>query len=54
MVLSVMDNRQSGAEPSDIEIGLALAKSIAEGHEGYIRAENVPSGGVKFSLYLPH
>lgn len=35
-------------------IGLNIARSIVEDHNGKIWAENVPSGGAKFSFYLKH
>lgn len=34
-------------------LGLSIAKTIAELHDGYIRVENLPVKGAKFSLYLP-
>ena len=34
-------------------LGLAVAKKIAEEHGGSIRAENRPSGGAVFTLWLP-
>lgn len=37
-----------------IGLGLAISKTIAELHEGYLKAENRPSGGARFSLYLPY
>ncbi len=36
-----------------VGLGLALAKTIAELHQGFIKAENRPDKGTKFSLYLP-
>lgn len=36
-----------------IGLGLAIAKTIAEIHRGYLKAENHPSKGAKFSLFLP-
>ena len=37
-----------------IGLGLAIAKTIAELHEGYMQAENRANGGARFSLYLPY
>lgn len=34
-------------------IGLALAKSIAEEHNGHIEAKNIPDGGAHFKITLP-
>lgn len=34
-------------------LGLAIAKTIAEVHQGYLKAENLPVKGTRFSLYLP-
>lgn len=36
-----------------IGLGLAIAKTIAEIHNGYLKAENQLTKGAKFSLYLP-
>lgn len=36
-----------------IGLGLAIAKTIAEIHQGYLKAENLPTKGAKFSLFLP-
>lgn len=36
-----------------VGLGLAIAKSIADAHHGYLKAENLSSGGAKFSLFLP-
>ncbi len=34
-------------------LGLAIAKAIAEAHDGYLQVENLPEKGAKFSFYLP-
>lgn len=34
-------------------LGLAIAKTIAEAHHGYLKAENLSPRGAKFSLFLP-
>jgi two-component system sensor histidine kinase KdpD len=34
-------------------VGLAISKTIAEIHQGFLKAENRPQGGAKFSLFLP-
>ncbi len=36
-----------------IGLGLAIAKTIAEAHHGYLKAENLSPHGAKFSLFLP-
>lgn len=36
-----------------IGLGLSTAKAIAELHEGYLKAENLPNRGTQFSLFLP-
>ena len=36
-----------------IGLGLAIAKTIAELHQGYLKVENLPEKGAEFSLYLP-
>jgi two-component system sensor histidine kinase KdpD len=34
-------------------LGLSIVKAIAEIHEGYLKVENLPVSGAKFSLFLP-
>ncbi|PJD95790.1 MAG: histidine kinase [Parachlamydia sp.] len=34
-------------------LGLAIAKTIAEAHHGYLKAENLTPQGAKFSLFIP-
>lgn len=47
-------NRLSGFTPSDMGVGLTIAKEIAEAHGGYLKAEQCPKViGMKFSLFLP-
>lgn len=36
-----------------VGLGLAIAKTIAEAHHGYLKAENLFPKGMKFSLFLP-
>jgi two-component system sensor histidine kinase KdpD len=36
-----------------VGLGLAIAKTIAEVHHGYLKAENLSPKGSKFSLFLP-
>ena len=45
--------RIPGTSSIGIGLGLAIVKSIAEIHHGWIKAQNRPSGGAKFSLILP-
>jgi two-component system, OmpR family, sensor histidine kinase KdpD len=45
--------RIPGTASPGVGLGLALAKTIAEIHKGYLKAENRESGGAKFSLFLP-
>ncbi len=45
--------RLPDAESRGIGIGLSAAKTIAEMHGGYLKAENRPQKGAKFSLFLP-
>lgn len=40
-------------ETPGIGLGLAVAKTIAGIHGGSLKAENIPSGGAKFTLSLP-
>lgn len=39
---------------SGVGLGLAIAKTIAEIHHGFLKAENRPLKGARFSLYLPY
>ena len=34
-------------------LGLALVRQIAEAHGGWVKGESIPSGGARFSLWLP-
>lgn len=45
--------RVPGSESSGLGLGLAIAKTIAEIHGGYLKAQNRELGGSVFSLYLP-
>lgn len=45
--------RVPGVKAPGIGLGLPLAKTIAEMHQGMLKAENRETGGAKFSLYLP-
>lgn len=36
-----------------VGLGLAIAKTIAEIHQGHLKAENRLTGGAQFTLYLP-
>jgi two-component system sensor histidine kinase KdpD len=45
--------RLSEAGSPGIGLGLSIAKTIAEAHYGYLKAENLPTAGSKFSLFLP-
>lgn len=36
-----------------IGLGLAIAKTVAEAHNGYLQAENLTPKGAKFSLFIP-
>ena len=42
-----------GREAGGSGLGLAICQQIAKAHQGAIRAEASPSGGVKFSIELP-
>jgi two-component system, OmpR family, sensor histidine kinase KdpD len=45
--------RLRGTASTGLGLGLAIVKSIAEMHNGYIKVQNRPVGGTKFSLILP-
>lgn len=45
--------RLPGTSSSGLGLGLSIAKKIAEMHQGYLKAENLPEKGTKFSLFLP-
>lgn len=45
--------RLPGTDHSSLGLGLSLAKSIAEIHGGNLKVENRPTGGTKFTLFLP-
>lgn len=45
--------RLPGSPSTGMGLGLSLAKRIAEIHSGTLKAENLHSGGSKFSLELP-
>lgn len=45
--------RQVGAGEHGTGLGLTIAKELVEMHGGRIWAENVPTGGAKFSILLP-
>jgi signal transduction histidine kinase len=36
-----------------VGLGLAIVKRIISAHDGEVLAETLPSGGAKFSVYLP-
>ena len=36
-----------------VGIGLALAKNLVENHKGYIKVENAPGMGARFSVHIP-
>jgi len=46
-------NRQVGAGEHGTGLGLTIAKELVEMHGGRIWAENVPTGGAKFSILFP-
>ncbi len=39
---------------SGIGLGLATVKHLAEGQNGTVSFENVPTGGVRVTIRLPH
>lgn len=45
--------RMPGSTSPGMGLGLPIAKRIAEIHNGYLKAENRPGGGAKFSFLLP-
>ena len=45
--------RQNGSESSGAGLGLAIAKTLVEVHDGRIWAENSPAGGACFHFTLP-
>ena len=45
--------RVPGSKPGGTGLGLSIVRSIAEAHKGSASAENVPEGGVRFTLELP-
>lgn len=45
--------RVPGTLSTGLGLGLAIAKSIAVMHDGTIKVQNRPTGGVKFSLIIP-
>ena len=45
--------RVPGAMSPGMGLGLAIAKKIAEAHDGDLKVENRPDKGAKFSLFLP-
>jgi signal transduction histidine kinase len=42
-----------GTKPSGIGLGLSICKRIVESHGGKIKAENRPTGGAVFTVWLP-
>ena len=50
----VFDRFWSGAvREGGVGLGLAIARAIVESHDGWIRAENAPTGGAVFTFALP-
>jgi two-component system sensor histidine kinase MprB len=45
--------RAANAAPGGTGLGLAIAQWIVDRHRGSIRAENLASGGARFSVTLP-
>lgn len=43
----------AGPQKEGSGLGLAIARSIVEAHHGTIRAENIPSGGLRIVVELP-
>ncbi len=52
-VLPTLFDRFAKGSDGKHGIGLALAKAIAEEHEGTILAENKPEGGARFTITIP-
>jgi signal transduction histidine kinase len=44
---------QAGADRSGFGLGLAIAKQVADAHEGAIRVHDLPGRGCVFVLDLP-